>query len=65
MIAWLRSLFSSSSPKPRELIKVSYLDADRLIREDPRWRIAPEEDHNANRAWVYLERDAETVTGDA
>lgn len=56
MIRWLLALFQQSTP--RELICVSYLDADRIIRDDPCWRIAPEEDRNVNRRVVYIERDA-------
>jgi hypothetical protein len=56
MIGWFKRTFLKSA---RELVCVSYLDADRMIRENSEWRIAPEEDRNANKRVVYLERPSQ------
>jgi len=43
---------------PRKRIELRYLtwaEADDLIKADPRWRIAQEEDDNATIGMVYLE----------
>lgn len=48
-----------TKPKPKraELRYLSYLDADKLIREtNGAWTIAKEEDTNRCLGWVYLER---------
>ena len=39
-----------------ELRFVTYGEADRLILADPRWTIAPEEDHNRCIGMVYIRR---------
>lgn len=58
MIKWPHSLFRKRPPRPpRELVCVSYADADRMLHQNVGWKIAPEEDHNRNHRVVYLERD--------
>jgi hypothetical protein len=54
MIDWLRGLLKRAGP--RELRFVSYQEADRLMREDATWKLAPEEDHNREIGMVYIER---------
>lgn len=55
MISFLQRLFGR--PRPRDLIYVTYTEADRLLELGEGWRLAPEEDHNSNLGMVYLERD--------
>lgn len=55
VIKWLKRLFKK--PAPRQLVCVSYFDADVMLREDKSWRIAPEEDKNRSLGMVWLERD--------
>jgi hypothetical protein len=60
MIARLlrRLLGWDRTAKPRELVTVSYHEADVLIRRNEGWRLAPEEDDNPpGSGFVYLERD--------
>jgi hypothetical protein len=57
MIAWLINLLRRDIKPPRELIFVSYIEADRKIRSQTGWRVAPEEDRNREWGMVYLERD--------
>jgi hypothetical protein len=51
-------------PKPKakrlDLRFVSWSEADRMIRENPSWRVAKEEDRNRLLGWVFIER-VETV----
>jgi hypothetical protein len=63
MIRWLVSLFRRSK-KSREVVFVPYTEGDRMLRHNEGWRIAPEEDHNREIGWVWLERDSPTVTGE-
>lgn len=51
---------------PRELVKVSYATADKMLSEkDSPWRLAPEEDKNMLFDVVYLERDLPAAPGTA
>lgn len=43
--------------RPREVVLVPWLEADRMLAANEGWRVAPEEDHSPSRALVYLERD--------
>jgi hypothetical protein len=47
-------------PKPKakrlDLRFVSWSEADRMIRENPSWRVAKEEDRNRLLGWVFIER---------
>jgi hypothetical protein len=54
VLAWRAKL---KPPRRRAVRFMTYAEADALIRRDPRWRIAPEEDHNREFGKVYLERD--------
>lgn len=42
---------------PREVVMVSYAEADRMLRANEGWRLAPEEDMNRVIGKVFLERD--------
>lgn len=40
----------------REVVRVLYADADAMLKRNEGWQLAPEEDYNRERGWVYLER---------
>lgn len=42
--------------QPRELCCVPWATADRLIKKNEGWQLAPEEDDNKTLGWVWLER---------
>lgn len=59
MMNWLSSLFRRTPPpshQPRELVFVSYLRADQMLRENVGWKLAREEDRNREVGFVFLER---------
>lgn len=57
LLNWVRSLFTPKpSVKRLELRFCSYNEADALIKANPAWRVAQEEDKNRLIGWVYIER---------
>lgn len=52
----IKTMFSRAPKKKRELLFLSYSEADELIKHEPDWHIAPEEDHNRDIGKVYLQR---------
>lgn len=61
-----RWLCRRACPPPPQVIGVGkmialvpYWMADKLIKEDPAWKIAPWEDHNQIAGFVWLEKDYE------
>lgn len=48
--------FEERPKKERQLCVVSYAEADRMLRANEGWQLAPEEDTNNKPNQVYLER---------
>lgn len=63
MIALFKRLFGLRKPPlPRQLVFIEYSAADRMLKENAGWRIAPEEDRNRSIGWVWLERDVPSAS---
>ena len=54
----LKNIIDWFNPKhnPRQVVLVSYAEADKMLLANKGWHLAPEEDDNNNYGRVYLER---------
>lgn len=53
LLNWIRR---EAELKRLDLRYVRYNEADALIKSDPRWRIAKEEDRNSHIGYVWIEQ---------